>query len=572
MTTDAPTPANPQDRLTRWLPWIVGIALALPSLLARYLPMSDLSLHEGVVGVLRHFNDESYFPRGLYVLNLGHPNQLFHVTGWLLSLVVPTDWAVKIVIATAQLLIFVTGARLADHLGRSRWSVILLAPLALGFTYYWGLVANLLGYVTFLLALPTIDKNAVHPTLRATLQTCGLMLLLYFAHESVFAMAAGVVGLFALCYPLRPKQTALRLAPAFFAAAVAFLQFVWGSRLFTGGQLRPPPRYFSFGTRFTALPNVLFGSHEIAAQLLLIGLALSCIAALLVTRIREPRNTVVAHVDDPPESSTPLHRARTFLRAHRFEAVVVVFFVAYFVAPFSFNGATLIHERFLGPGWAILAVCIAPRGAPHRLAKIFASVLPLGILLLAWPQFLDADRSNRDLDVLFGKIPRGGTVALCAADRLAVRTRVYSGASAVSRSLAVIGGRTGLALVTSPISPVQINPELRWDEFDRRMTIYTSRAIKPAHDLRMFEWIVGQSRQPETRRIMIEAFAPDADLVAAQGEWMLFHSKYPIVPIMSPEPPLPPGLDSILDRLVFLARRDYNAAHPEDPLPEAPAP
>src|SRR5262245_28847346 len=104
-------------KVERFAPLTVGLVFALPTLLARYLPMNDLPLHEGVVGVLRHYSDARYFPPGLYRLNLGHPNQLFHVLACLLSYVVSTSMACKLVVAAAQILIFVGGARLASHLG-----------------------------------------------------------------------------------------------------------------------------------------------------------------------------------------------------------------------------------------------------------------------------------------------------------------------------------------------------------------------------------------------------------------------------------------------------------------------
>ena len=156
---DPPERPSLRAKLAQSAPLIAGIALAAPTLLARYPPMNDLPLHEGVVGVLRHFGDESYFPRGLYTLNPGHPNQLFHAAAWLFSLVVPTGLACRLVIALAQVAIMWTAARFADHLGRSRWGALLVAPLALGFTYYWGLVANLVGYGLLLYTLPILDES-----------------------------------------------------------------------------------------------------------------------------------------------------------------------------------------------------------------------------------------------------------------------------------------------------------------------------------------------------------------------------------------------------------------------------
>src|SRR5262249_30387630 len=148
--------------------------LALPTLLAHDLPTTDLPMHEAVVGILRHFGDAAYFPPNLYRLNLGHPNQLFHVSAWLLSYAFGARWACKLVVAFAQIAILESGARLADYLGRSRWAAVLLAPLALGFTYYWGLVANLLGFAAFFAAVPVLDRAAKVPTARTLASACAI--------------------------------------------------------------------------------------------------------------------------------------------------------------------------------------------------------------------------------------------------------------------------------------------------------------------------------------------------------------------------------------------------------------
>src|SRR5262245_46573637 len=76
----------------RWAPYVAAFAVGLPSLLTYYPPMSDLPLHEGVVGVVRHLHDPEYFPGDIYELNVGHPNQLFTILSSLLSFLTGTRW------------------------------------------------------------------------------------------------------------------------------------------------------------------------------------------------------------------------------------------------------------------------------------------------------------------------------------------------------------------------------------------------------------------------------------------------------------------------------------------------
>src|SRR5262249_46995394 len=130
-------------RAERHSPLAAGLVLALPVLLASYPPMSDLPLHEAIVGVMRHYGDRSYFPDGLYQLNLGHPNQLWYFAAWALSWVVSTATACKLVVAATLVALPLGAARFADHVGVTRWTALLVAPLGLGWLFFWGLIANL---------------------------------------------------------------------------------------------------------------------------------------------------------------------------------------------------------------------------------------------------------------------------------------------------------------------------------------------------------------------------------------------------------------------------------------------
>src|SRR5947208_8079063 len=77
----------------RWAPYVAGVLLALPVLIAVYPPMSDLPFHEAGVSILRHFGDTEMFPPGLYFRNFGHPNQLFHLSAYALSFLMSTRMA-----------------------------------------------------------------------------------------------------------------------------------------------------------------------------------------------------------------------------------------------------------------------------------------------------------------------------------------------------------------------------------------------------------------------------------------------------------------------------------------------
>jgi hypothetical protein len=567
-------PRASPSRLERLLPAIAGIALALPSLLSRYLPMSDLPIHEGAIGVLLHFGDPTYFPPGMYTLNLGHENQLFYFAAWPLAYALGTDVAVRVVVAATQVLIFTGAARLADHLGRTRWGALLVAPLSVGFTYYWGLVTNLVGFACLLYALPSLDRFAERPTRRGLLGVLGVLGVLFFAHGSAPTIALGVLVLFALLRPLAPRETALRLVAVPIAIALQFVEQARALRAATRGTLTAPLTFHPLGLKLKRLATVLFGAYEPALDLLLLAVAVGAMAALVVSRVAAREAGPAARSSH--EGRGWAERARWIRDAaheRRFEVLGALLLLGYFVVPFNFGGATMLYERFLGPSFAILAVCAAPKGPPTRLAKLLAPVVPLTVLLAALPQFVDASLSYRTLDPILAAIPKGSSVTLLSLEPAEEpETRAYSVAIGPARSLAVNGGRTGLSLVISPIAPVQIRPDLRWNDFDRRAVAYGSLDLRPGYDLESWEWVVARSSDKLTRALMREALAPDADLVATSGEWMLFHSRHHVVPVASPErPPPPDDHDTVVDR-VRAARARHAGMPAPPPMPLLPPP
>jgi hypothetical protein len=460
---------------------------------------------------------------------------------------------------------FWTGAKLADHLKRSRWSVVLLAPLALGFTYYWGLVGNLVGFAAFLGVLPAMDRSAASPSLRGLINTCALLMLTFFAHESVFMTATAFLAMLALAYPLDARKTTLRFVPVLFATLVAFLHQVWASRFYTGAIIDVPTGFTPLWEKIKVSPNVLFGSHDFAAQLMLTGLSLLAMTLLLIARLRSNDEALAPSPTSGTHTDHPLARAAGFVLRYRFELTSFAFFIAYFVMPFNWRGATLLYERFMGPAWALLVICAGPRVATPRLAKITGAVVPVAVLLVSWPQFADANATFENLDAVIDAIPKNSAVALAVLDRPIFRTRIYSASVGPARTIAARGGRVGLSLLISPISPVQIDPAYRWDEFDRRTLLSGSRSLKPSYDLQRFGWVIAQSREVAIRDILVDAFKPDAELVIAKGEWLLFRSTHPQLPMASPETPPPRSAETIGDRVTYLLRKRYQN---QQPMPE----
>ena len=389
-----------QTAVERWVPWIAGLVLAAPVIIARYPPMTDLPLHEATVGILRHFGDPAYFPPGLYFHNFGHSNQLFFVLAWALSYVVATDMACKIVVALSVIGICAGAGRLAEHLGVTRWAALIVAPFALGWTFIWGFVGNLAGLALFLAVLPELDRFVARPSRLGVLKTAVILVGLWFAHQAMLVMACGALLILAVSYPLTLEATVLRLIPPGLAVVITFLDARSQERL------NPPelriiaPEFDPLSKKLASIPEVLFGGRDRATLIAFFALLLAAIGAFLIARIR-------AH--EGPWRLPP----RPFLLRYRFELLAAGLLLGYLGMPFSLHGITLIYHRFLFPAFAVGVLTVAPRlpVRPHRLALFLAGLLPVAALLILLPDFADASEACRELDKLLTKVKRGSAVA-----------------------------------------------------------------------------------------------------------------------------------------------------------------
>jgi hypothetical protein len=509
-------PGPGDQRVERWAPAVTGVVLAVPFLVFRYPPMGDLAFHEAGVALLRHFGDPRYLPPGLYTLNLGEPNQLFHMLAYPLSFVLSTDWACKCVVAAAVLAIVTGAAHLATYLGVTRWSALLVAPLALGWMTRWGLVANLLGFGLWLWSLPALDRAARRPTLRRSFVAVAAMLLLYLAHESsmvLAALASLLLVAWARVSPRKPGAFIFALTPAGTAGALAVLYHLRSATLKAPSILETQATPFSFWQRVVDAPGALFSVGD-TSVFILVG-SLAGLAAL-------------GAFARPASRDVPW----------RFVAVGAVAAIAYLFFPGTFYGSTLVHARFLAPAFAILALVALPqRGdSPPRLAPLVV-LLPVGMLAATMHLFTAADRLYRDLDVILANIDDDAAVAqLDLTPRNPSSTAPVVGAGA--RVLAVHGGRLLFSFTDAPTYPVTIPATRRWDEPVKRLAM-TPFAFAPAYDLTRFRYVVAWVPSARIRGVLDEAFAPEARRVVAVGSWMLFESTLPQVSIVADDGVLP---------------------------------
>ncbi len=288
-----------------------GVFLALPVLIAKYPPMADLPLHEASVGLLRHWGDPQFAPRSIYFLNLGHANQLFSLMVLLLSYAVPIAWASKLVVAASILALSLAAGHFADYLGASRWTALLVAPIGLGWLFFWGLIQNIVGLAVLLALLPAIDRFAMRPTWRGVAGICGAMMLMHFAHQAMQVVACIALVLCSVGFPFRAKPLILRGLPIAFCGILVFAatKYAW----LVAGPMHlatAPYQWTGVWYKLATIPGVLFGGYEPYVRNLIMVLAIAPLVLIGIERIRGRERG-----DALPSPSASTSRDSSFPRA-----------------------------------------------------------------------------------------------------------------------------------------------------------------------------------------------------------------------------------------------------------------
>jgi hypothetical protein len=532
-------------RLETALPWAAGSLLALPVLVAFYPPMTDLPFHEAAVGLLRHWGDPTMEPPGLYFLNLGEPNQLFHMVSWALSWIMSTRWAVKLVVAATVASVPIAAARFARHVGASPVAGVLVAPMALGWIFSWGLIANLIGLSALLYVLPLLDRLAETPGPRLALRALGAAVLLYFAHLAMLFVFAGIAMGFALLRPWSWRRTPWTLTAVLAPAAMTFAQLRWQAHLMTPSTRAVGTTWQPLLAKLRSLAGIVVPASELPVRLSMCGLCALALGAFYWLRAKERIGVL-------PPATGP----RAKLLRYRWEIVAVVGVAAYFAFPISLGTATFVAERWFPPAFAVAAAIAAPRDLwirRARVARLAAFALPVATLVAAAPSFVDSDEQHRSLEQLIAYIEPGSAVAeldLGPGDPL----RNYSLGPAYGRVMAERGGRLVYSFTESPVSPVMIRPELQWNDALWRVA-YNTWKFRPEHDFKLFRYVLLRTQDPKLAREATFVALPESDFVAEAGEWVLLRSKLTVIPPASPEPPMEnPEPEAMDDRIHALRR------------------
>lgn len=522
------------------MPWVAGLLLAAPVLVLRYPPMTDLPHHEGMVAVLRHLHDPAWFPPGLYVINLIRANQLFELLALALSYPLGVALACKAVVAGTLVATIVAAARLAAHFGATRWVALAIAPIALGWGFYWGFVANTLGVAILLAVLPVLDRAAERGTWRHACLATVVLVLLLLAHATSLLAGSGALLVFALARGV-DRKTPWRLAPVAAAALLTHLE----TRV-EEAQLTPLTRFFAsrplwipVADKLADITKNLFGHVSGGPQGALALLLLGLLVAGAIVRWRG-----VAPSRTPGRTGL---RGRVF--EHRLPLVAAGLMLAYLVAPYSINFGAFLYVRFLAPAAALALIAAAPRaGATPRLYALASAVAPLGTLLVAAPNLAEASAQSRAVDALLPRIEMSSAVAVLHFGGFRSET-AFIVASAGNRALPERGGRLLFSFTEFPNAAVRIPAEYRWDVTLGRV-YWDAGTFMPAWDFQRIGYVLMHVADPTLGAAITLAMAPEGELVASEDEWLLFRASRPPLPLTSPDAPLPrPAPDRLDDRL-----------------------
>jgi hypothetical protein len=452
-----------------------------------------------------------------------------------LAFVMPVEAACKVVVMGTVASLPPLLARALARLGRSRWPALLVAPIACGWMFRLGLVANLLGLAVLLLALPSLERLARRPSLANAASAAGLACVLVLAHEAAAVMFALAAGVFALARARRSWDFAVRASPAVFVLALILIQWRVSAGL-AGANMRAIGSDFGPEPleRLALLPGALFGGAG-SSRLSALGLGSAlAFAALVISR-----------------GSGERMRLRVALWRHRYALVAALLALLYLVFPMTLGGTTLVAYRFLPGAWVFAVVASAPRVA-SRVAVGAAVTLALLAPAFEWREASRADASQRALDTLIAQLPMNASVAqLDLTPRPAGHVAPVRGET--GRVLAERGGRVLFAFTDMPPNPVYIPPPLQWNEPLSRLT-HAPYALMPAHDLRRFAYVLERNESPRAAALVEQALAPEAEVVARAGPWTLFHSRLSTVALASPDAILPsPAPETLVERVNRLA-------------------
>jgi hypothetical protein len=174
--------------------------------------------------------------------------------------------------------------------------------------------------------------------------------------------------------------------------------------------------------------------------------------------------------------------------------------------------------------------------------------------LISWPTFVDSDRIYSDLATLVPFVEPGSAVMALNLGPNPPH-RLWSPVVAMGHVVAVRGGRAMFDYSQSPVSPVAQRPEKQWAEPVDRLEGHPYD-MRPAWDFTRFRYVLMATPKPTLAAAAEMAITDEARLVASKGDWYLFESRLPLVPIDADDAPLPTPRPATLRKKLRDVARD----------------
>ena len=477
------------------------------------------------------------FPPGLLELQLGHPNQLFFLIAAGLAFIVPLTWALKLTVAASSVIFILGAARLCRHLRCDVWSLSLVVPISLGFSYYFGLQACQLSTGFLLAGLVDLDRFIKRPSTRSLFGALLWLPALHLAHQQALVIYSGASALFALGYLPSIRAVVVRAVPFLGGLSSVLLQLlIQKQQLQDTAIVSADPIFLPIKERLSGIFMALFGAHMRVTSIGFGIVFAVAILVLIVLRIREERFRWPGVL--------------AALRDWRFQLLALCNMLFYFFAPNSFNTANYIAERFLP--WAVLIgiISLGPRTAPiPRVIRACLFLVPLAYGVSMVPALREVEAQAQHLEKLIPFIEPGSSIALLDAD-IAEPNMMFTTLYGDSIVAARLGGRPLHSFAYTTISVVRFQRQALWQDSLKRMMIPKTFNFRPAIDFTAFRYVILKSQSVAKNQLFSRLLMPEGRFVASTGYWTLLESTLPVRPVTAPFGK--PGYcgDSVGDRLL----------------------
>ena len=378
-----------------WIVLAFSIALTLPCLVFRYLPMVDLPQHEAIVSMMlqlhnRKFGFDSYYSwaptRTLYIA----PYALAVVLARLMSL----RFAMHAVVFCAVIAYPVGILLCLRALGRPAHLGLLAMPLVYNQSFFWGFInfnfAIGLAFITLALLIGNWSR-------RRALSVVLLSILVSFTHVYGLILLGLYVGLW---FAFGERRLASKRLVAMIPAGMALILWLY---LLSRAHGFSEYKWRGLFNRWSRLPESIAGGwRDHTEVLVLCGLgvaigALSCRTAPVTTtrwkKLSGHQRVIWAFIGlnlllyfGMPELSIAANKA-SFRHAE----------IAALALPLTLN-----HEE---------------AGAAPNWARLFLVGLAFCVVVLSWYHFTRFDKEARSFDAIIDAVPERSRIAQLTYDR-----------------------------------------------------------------------------------------------------------------------------------------------------------